>query len=276
MDIDILTNSERFREWYNSVGSRQGLSILLDHFHRSSSPEYREILWKAVLELVLQENDLPTWRDELLKALSNELPQIRSQALSALTDTATHLSNDLAVSHAVAQSLYDDSEHVRAKAIYASSNFATRQLLSEIMDSLLDPESYRSASDDPDRRYVWHSLFALDQVVDRLALNAQERDMSSARIDQVLSKLLEKPDRSKLDIWKVGDSLGEHVKGSQALGTLQKMFKNPDAVVRDSSVHGLGHIDGDHALRLIRAALSDADSEVREEARRALAEAGYN
>jgi HEAT repeat protein len=192
--------------------------------------------------------------------------------LNALSDEAKYVAEDEDVLRSVVGSLYDDSVIVRGQAISAIANIASRPLLSLLTASLRDDRSSRPASDDTDQTRVWHALFALDQVIGRLDLSCAEQDETANQLFHTLLQVLQTPEPCSLDIWKIGDSLGEHVKGSQALCVLQEMFAHPNPVVRDSAVHGLGHLRGSEAIDLINLALKDPASEVREEAQRARAE----
>jgi len=274
MDINTLTNLERLREWYEAA-PHESLQILIKEFRNNSSPAHREIVWKAFLELTSQATNefyKGGWRDELINALKHNNPAIRSQALSAFADVATYLTDDHDIRNALVRALYDESEDIRGKAIYASSCIANEQLLWKIMNSLSNPASYRPSADDADRRCVWHALFAMDDIIDRISLSADEMKQLAQQMLEVLKNLLEMPTHSNLDIWKVGDSLGEHIRGTHALTVLKQMFDHLDPVVRDSAVHGLGHLGGHEALQLLTLALSDSDFDVRDEAHRAIAE----
>jgi HEAT repeat protein len=275
---ESLVDPIRLRKWSESLGLNQSASALLQRFRQSSSSSDRAIIWNALLEMAsMWEEDFAAatfraWLDELLEALKHKDPGIRRQTLDALWDVAKYVAEDANVLSSVVRSLYDDSESVRGQAISTIDNCASRPLLSLLTASLRDDGSYHPAADDPDQTCVWHALFALDQVVGRLDLGCDERDETANQLFQALLKVLQTPEPSSLDIWKVGDSLGEHVKGNQALWILQEMFAHANPVVRDSAVHGLGHLRGSEAIELINLALKDPAAEVREEAQRARAE----
>lgn len=278
ISADLLTKIERLRQWRASVGVERCAYSLLKAFRKSASPKHRETIWNALLEVLsmkeedLSEAALKDWINELSKALRHMHPEIRSQALSALHDFAKYIGDDADVISNLVRSLYDELQDVRGQAVYAVCGFASRQLLFLLVDSLVDSNLYKPTSDDPDKRSLWHALFALDEVVDRLDLSANERDEIAGKIFQALLGILQRPEPSSLDIWKVGDSLGEHIKGQSALSILRNMFVHPNPLVRDSAVHGLGHLRGDEAIKLINLALCDREPEVRQEAQRALAE----
>lgn len=275
---ESLVDPKRLRDWSESLPIDQSASILLEKFHESSSSSAREIIWNGLLEISSMSNDdftphtFGAWIQELLEALKNKDPDLRCQALEALSDLAEYVAEDGNVLSSVVQSLYDDSARVRGHAISAVGHFASRRLLWLLLASLIDQASYHPAADDPDKTLVWHALFALDEVVNRLGLDSDEQNKSANHLSQSLSKILQTPDPPTLDIWKVGDSLGEHIKGKEALRILKEMFAHPNPMVRDSAVHGLGHLRGSEALELINLALEDPAAEVREEARRACAE----
>lgn len=278
MSAGQLTNIERLRQWRQSVGLERCASSLLKAFRKSHSPRHRETICDALIELLsMTEEDLSEaifrgWIDELLKAVRDADAETRRQALSALNDLARHIADDADVLSNLVRSLYDESQDVRGQAIYAVGGFASRQLVFLLVDSLVDSNLHNFASDDQDRRSLWHALYALDEVVDRLDLSADQRDEIAEKVFQALLEILKGPEPSSLDIWKVGDSLGEHIKGQSALSILKEMFAHPNPLVRDSAVHGLGHLGGDEAVKLINLALRDPEPEVREEAQRALAE----
>lgn len=273
----LLTNSHRLREWCESVGVEHFASVMLRAFRESGSAEERETIWNGFLdalsqkEAVLSDTVFCDWINELLKALSDRAPDKRLQGLIPLNDMAKYLKNNADVISGVVRCLYDNSKAVRDQALYAAEGFASRQLVVALAISLTDFISHGPAVDDPDQTSVWHGVFALDRVIDSLPLNDHERDDVAEKLFQALLKLIDMPDRSELDIWKIGDSLGEHVKGKRALAILAEMLAHPNPVVRDSAVHGLGHLGGPEAVKLVYLALSDPVAEVRDEASRAIA-----
>jgi HEAT repeat protein len=252
--------------------------LLLEKFHQSLSRSDREIIWDALLEMAsMWREDLTAatfeaWIGELLEALRAKDPGNRCQALEALSDAAKYVVEDGNVLSSVVLCLYDDSEAVRGQAISTISKLASRSLLLLLTASLGNERSYRLRADDCDQARVWHALFALDQLVGRLDLDCDELAEIANNLSEVLLQVLQTPEPSSLDIWKIGDSLGEHIKGKQALYILQDMFGHPNPVVRDSAVHGLGHLRGSKAIELINLALKDPAAEVREEAQRVRAE----
>jgi HEAT repeat protein len=274
---ELLTNMHRLRQWRESVGFEYFASAMLKAFRESRSAEDRERIWNGFLEVlsqkeeVLSDAEFSDWINELLKALSDPDPEMRLQALTPLTDMAKYLKKNDDVISALVRCLYDNSKAVRDQAVYAAEGFASRQLVVALASSLTDLVSHGPASDDPDKTTVWHGAFALDRVINRSHLNDYERDDVAEKLLRALLKVISRRDASGLDIWKIGDSLGEHVKGKRALAMLTEMFAHPNPVVRDSAVHGLGHLGGPEAVRLVNLALSDPAAEVRDEATRAIA-----
>ena len=57
--------------------------------------------------------------------------------------------------------------------------------------------------------------------------------------------------------------LGGRIDVPAALGLAQRWLAHRDPLLRDAAVHGLGHVPGPTALRLLRRAGSDSDAEVR-------------
>lgn len=269
-----LSNLEYLRAWVDSKGVEKCTSALLRNFQRSNSAADREQLWTALLEVLsIKEVGVPNsfltvWTLELLKGLSNTDPEIRRQSLSALTDIAPRLSSNADVIRSLVRSLYDESQAVRNQAVYAAEAFANPQLMTALLDSLQTSAFHKPAVDDPDNSSLWHALFALDVIIGRSELTSAERH----KMAQTLSRLVESFALSKIDIWKIGDSLGDHIKGQDAMTILKAMSTNSDARLRYSAIHGLGHLGGAEAVMVIERALRDPEVEIRDEAHRALAE----
>lgn len=275
-DNKVPTRAQQLRRWRESIGIEACARALLIKFRESRSPVHRAKIWNALLEVLsieeenLSETLFRQWTDELLRALTNSNPEIRCQGLSALADVAPYVSDRAEVMGSLVQCLYDESENVRSRAIYTVFSFNDHRLLVAIADSLNSNDSRKPVSDDPDRCRLWHALFALDGVIDKSDLTSEEENMIAARVFNALSSLLNEPFASDFDIWKVGDSLGEHIKGKAALNVLEEMVTHADPRVRDSAVHGLSHLGGAKAVALIKRSLADPIAEVREEARKAL------
>ncbi|HEY2976317.1 MAG TPA: HEAT repeat domain-containing protein [Pyrinomonadaceae bacterium] len=273
---ELLAKMQRLRKRRESVGVECFASEMLEAFRESRSAEDRDAIWNGFLEVLSEREDVLSdlgfsdWVNELLMALSDPDRAKRLQALGPLTDIAEYLKNNDDVIGALVRCLYDNSKAVRNQAVYAVERFASPQIIVALANSLTDRISHGAASDDPDKTILWHGAFALDQVIDRSSLNDNERDYVAERLLRALLRVISEPDRSVLDIWKIGDSLGEHVKGKRALAILIEMFAHPSPSVRDSAVHGLGHLGGPEAVRLINLALGDPAAEVRDEARRAI------
>lgn len=274
---ESLTNMQRLRRWRESVGLEHFASVMLEAFRASESAEERETIWDGFLENLsqteenLSEQAFSDWTNELLRALSNHDPEKRLQALTALRDMAKHLKGREAVISGLVRCLYDNSKAVRDQAVYTTEWFADVLLVKALANSFSDHISRGPASDDPDKTTIWHAAFALDLVIDGLGLSDFERDDIAEKLLQTLLRVVSGPDASSLDIWKIGDSIGEHIKGKRALAILTEMFAHSNPVVRDSAIHGLGHLRGSEAMALITLALSDPDAEVREEAQNARA-----
>jgi HEAT repeat protein len=208
--------------------------------------------------------------NELLRSLADEDPDIRLQGLSALTDLASDVRERAEIIDCVVSSLYDESGAVRSQAIYVASIFANRPLLDALAESLISNDSRKTVSDDSDDCSLWHALFALDRLVEKIAITSEERDRIAERVVEALYIIINEASTSALDIWKVGETLGEFIKGSVAFDALKKMMTHEDARVRDSAVHGLSHLGGADALELIKDALCDPSAEVSDEARKAI------
>lgn len=272
---ESLTNMPRLRKWRESVGLEHFASLMLAVFRANESAEERETIWNGFLENLWQTEEnlsdqvFSGWTNELSRALSNPDPEKRVQALRALGDMARHLKSNEAVVDGIVRCLYDNAKAVRDLSVYTTEGFASIQMVKALAHSFTAHFSQGPASDDPDRTTVWHAAFALDLIIDRLGLSDCERDDLAEKLLQTLLRVLSGPDASSLDIWKIGDSLGEHIKGKRALAILTEMFANSNPVVRDSAIHGLGHLRGSEAMALITLALSDPDAKVREEAQNA-------
>lgn len=268
--------AEQLRNWRESLGIEGCTNALLATFQQSRSAARRAEAWHALLELLSLEEEnlsaslLTQWTDELLKSLTDADPEIRCQGLSALADLAPYVRERADVIDGVVRCLYDESGEVRSHAISAASIFSSRTLLNALTNSLISGDSHRTISDDPDECRLWHALFALDGVVEKLDLTSEERSVAAQRVFDALSIMISEPSAPSLDIWKAGESLGEFIKGDAAFNILEKMMTHGDPQVRDSAVHGLSHLGGVKAVELIKNALSDPAEEVRDEARKAL------
>jgi hypothetical protein len=169
--------------------------------------------------------------------------------LRALVDISNHPTVLNQVSRVIAECLYDDCKAVRDCAVNVAESFANREFVKALMDSLSDCNSHKPAANDADNTTIWHTAFALDLLVDRLELTTNAMK-SSEKLYAILPAVLSRSNPSDLDIWKIGDSLGDHIKGSRSLAILTQMLKHPDPKVRDSAVHGLGHLGGPESTRL--------------------------
>lgn len=268
---------ESLRQWCKSVGPEVCSDALLTLFRQARSRERRAELWDALLETLSLDEEaglLRTlymkWADELLKALIEADPHLRCQGLSALADIAPYVSDREDIIVGLIRGLYDKSELVRSRAISTVRRFSNRSLLLTLIDSITSVDYMGLMFDDPQEGRLWTPLFALDEVVDTVNLTSEEQSKIAGTMLDALNITLNEPYTSDLDIWKIGDTLGEHIKGDPALGVLKKMIAHRDPRVRISAVHGLSHLGGKEAAVLIKQALSDPAAMVREEAKKGL------
>ncbi|MGI8567429.1 MAG: HEAT repeat domain-containing protein [Pyrinomonadaceae bacterium] len=272
----VLVSAEQLRQWRESLGLEACANALLSMFQQSRSATHRAEAWDTLLELLTMEDEnlsdslLRQWTNELLNSITDTDPEVRCQGLSALANIAPYVRERADVIDSLVRCLYDESEAVRSQAISAASVFSNRRLLVALTKSLVSNNSHNPMSGDPDERRLWHALFALDSMVERLDLTLEERSGVAQRVFDALLLIISEPFASDLDIWKIGESLGEFIKGSVALINLKKMMAHTDPRVRDSAVHGLSHLGGVEATELIKHALCDPATEVREEAQKAL------
>ncbi|HKO45482.1 MAG TPA: HEAT repeat domain-containing protein [Pyrinomonadaceae bacterium] len=223
--------------------------------------------------VALEEDGIPVsvpddWVKALLTGLVDQRSTIREFSLSALNDIAPQVVGRDDVTRGIVTCLYDDFLSVRNRAVYVAGAFCGPELLAALLDSLHELQVSAPASDDADKSGLWHALFALDTVLDRTEVASAQLE----NVAQLLLTLIHSVSPSEIDIWKIGDSLGDHVKGPAAFRALELMSQHADDLVRRSAIHGLGHIGGSEAQAIIRKGLSGSSESVREEARRALSE----
>ena len=269
-------NAEQLRQMRKSLRLKAFTDRLLKDFQESFSAHGRKKIWDSLLAMLEMEDErlcdraLEAWTDELRNSLTNADPEIRRQALSALSDLASELLEDVDVVEGFVRCLYDESESVRSQAISAIFRFRGRPAVEAISNSFSNVIYHQPVINDPDSCRFWHALFALDEAIDVTNLTSTEQAVVAQKVFEALNLILGGDPVSGMDIWKVGDSLGEHVKGETALEVLQRMARHHEPVVRTSALHGLSHLSGEKARVVVEHALSDPAAEVVAEARKAL------
>lgn len=255
------------------VCGREGcVRHMLALFEQRRSGDLCEKAWQVTLTICLTDDDpymdrenSELWTSAILAALRDHRVDIRVSAARVIHSAADKNTDERIVS-ALVKGLADDSEDVRFACGEALQSTGT-QALPHLLEALSDEAYQRPHHNREDRcSSVWDILFTVDGMLGTHHPDEKDRKRCIDAIGRFLKHRTAEDELDPLDIWKAGDTLGEHIGGKDALEVLCGLADHPDARVRKSVVHGLSHIDEPGAGRQLRRFSDDPVESVRIEA----------
>jgi len=260
----------RLRE---SIGPVACVRRMLALFERRESPDLCEKSWNAALTICLTdeqpEMNLESsrlWTDAILEAMKDDSPEIRARAAGALGFGLSGEQFTPSINSALMTGLADASVEVRFESGQTLQQ-SGRQAIPYLTTALLDERYQRPHANPNDRcSSVWDILFTLDGILGRQDTTPGDRDASACAVGGFLETRFPDDGLDCMDVWKAGDTLGEHIGGREALATLSALIDHPDPRVRASVAHGLSHLKEPEARERLHLLLHDGDEGVRNEA----------
>lgn len=270
---DDKEDFDKLLEFRHEVGQFRCVRRMLSLFESCRSAELCKKAWEDALTICLTDDEprmdresSDLWRAAFLQALRHPSTEIREAAANAWGFGLRHEDFDPQILQSLLEALLDEAEGVR---------FASGQLIQQagsaalpyLLRGLADSRYHAPHHNRQDRcSSVWDILFAIDAILSRFEIS---RDNYKACVEAVADFL---KDRSaddgldRLDIWKAGDTLGEHIGGAEGLQKLTALVTHPDPRVRASVAHGLSHIEDPAAVQGLKVLAKDPVEDVRLEA----------
>jgi hypothetical protein len=250
---------------------------MLALFSQRRSAELCNKSWEIALTVCLTEDAAEMdqgvahlWTRAFLEALRDERPEVREAAADSLSLGLQKDGFTPDIMAALFERLRDQVQAVRFCCAHLLAR-AGEAALPYIFGALTIRNSKTGeTSIGSNESGIWESLSVIDGVLSDADVGADTRAACAGIVGQFLSARNARDGADSMDIWKAGDTLGEHIGGDAALRQLLGLLEHSDPRVRTSVAHGLSHIDDSQASRALGILSRDPDESVRTEALRYL------
>jgi hypothetical protein len=264
---------DKLLEYRHDVGQVGCVRRMLSLFESCRSAELCKKAWKVTLTVCLADDQAEMddessrlWTQAFLRALTSPNSEIREASANAWGLGLRRGSFSESILQSLSETLLDEAQGVRFAAGHLLRQ-AGPAALPYLLRALADTRYHTPHQNREDRcSSVWDVLFAIDGILRECEVGPEDTHNCAQAVADFLARRSVHDGLDRLDIWKGGDTLGEHIGGTEGLRKLTSLITHTDPRVRASVAHGLSHIGGPEAVEGLKALADDSVEYVRIEA----------